>query len=81
MCDYLQELFELELSSRRLDLGRIPNTADCLRHLDACYDEIHAKMGLEFLDRLSDLESEESYNERLACFCHGFHLAVRLIMG
>ena len=46
MPDYIQELFELELRGDRLD---------------TCHDEIHAKLGLDFLDRLNDLEGEICY--------------------
>ena len=81
MLDYIQELFELELRSGRLDLRRLPGSGERLRRLDACDDEIHTKLGLDFLDRLNDLEGEGCYEERLACFRHGFRLAVRLLTG
>lgn len=79
MPDYIQELFKLELRGDRLDLRHLSGTEERLRRLDACHDEIHAKLGLDFLDRLNDLEGEICYEERLACFRHGFHLAVRLL--
>ena len=46
----------------------------------ACHDQIRASLGLDFLDRLNDLEGEMSDYERLACFRHGFRLAGRLLM-
>ena len=45
-----------------------------------CHDQIRASLGLDFLDRLNDLEGEMSDYERLACFRHGFRLAGRLLM-
>ena len=80
MPDYIQELFELELRGDRLDLRHLSGTEERLRRLDACHDEIHAKLGLDFLDRLNDLEGDGAYEERLACFRHGFRLAARLLM-
>ena len=44
------------------------------------HDQIRASLGLDFLDRLNDLEGEMSDYERLACFRHGFRLAGRLLM-
>ena len=80
MRDYLQELFDQELSSGRLDLRRLPDDVERSRRLDDCYDTIQAKLGLSFLDRLNDLEGDGAYEERLACFRHGFRLAARLLM-
>ena len=58
MRDYLQELFDQELSSGRLDLRRLPDDVERSRRLDDCYDTIQAKLGLSFLDRLNDLEGD-----------------------
>ena len=80
MCGYIQELFELELSSGRLSFGGLPGAEERLRRLNACHNEIHTKLGLDFLDRLNDLEGEGAYEERLACFRYGFRLAVRLLL-
>ena len=78
MIDYLEELFERELTSKRLDFARLPGYADRQRRLAACHAQIHAALGLAFLDQLNDLEGENAYCERLACFRCGFRLALGL---
>ena len=57
-----------------------PGEMERLERISACHDQIRASLGLDFLDRLNDLEGEMSDYERLACFRHGFRLAGRLLM-
>ena len=73
MNDFLQQLLEHELGNRHLDFRQAPGYQERL-------DQIRASLGLDFLDRLNDLEGEMSDYERLACFRHGFRLAGRLLM-
>ena len=80
MTDLLEELFESELERNRLDFSRTPEADQRRKALDACYRRIHTALGLEFLDRLNDLEDEAAYHERLVCFRHGFRLALRLVL-
>ena len=80
MYDFLQELFELELHSKRLDFSQLPGAVERRHRLNACYDKIHAGMGLVFLDQLNDLETEQYYYEHLACFRHGFRLGIRQLL-
>lgn len=80
MTDLLKELFESELERGRLDFSHSPDAGAREQALNACYDRIHAALGLEFLDRLNDLEAEAAYHERLVCFRHGFRLALRLVL-
>ncbi|MEQ2444499.1 DUF6809 family protein [Pseudoflavonifractor intestinihominis] len=80
MTDLLEELFESELTRNRLEFSRAPEADQRQQALDACYSRIHAALGLEFLDRLNDLEAEAAYHERLVCFRHGFRLALRLVL-
>ncbi|HJG87545.1 DUF6809 family protein [Pseudoflavonifractor capillosus] len=80
MIDRIEELFESELERGRLEFSRAPDADPRERALAACYNRIHAALGLEFLDRLNDLEAEAAYYERLICFRHGFRLALRLVL-
>lgn len=80
MTDLLEELFESELEHGRLDFSHAPDAGAREQALNACYSRIHAALGLEFLDRLNDLEAETTYHERLVCFRHGFRLAMRLVL-
>ena len=72
MNDFLQQLLEHELGNRHLDFRQAPGYQERLERISA--------LGLDFLDRLNDLEGEMSDYERLACFRHGFRLAGRLLM-
>ena len=80
MTDLLEELFESELERGRLDFSHSPDAGAREQALAACYDRIHAALGLEFLDRLNALEAEGACHERLICFRHGFRLALRLVL-
>ena len=80
MIDHIEELFESELELDRLDFSHSPDAGSREQALNACYSRIHAALGLEFLDRLNDLEAEAAYHERLVCFRHGFRLALRLVL-
>ena len=73
MNDFLQQLLEHELGNRHLDFRQAPGYQERL-------ERISASLGLDFLDRLNDLEGEMSDYARLACFRHGFRLAGRLLM-
>ena len=90
MNDFLQQLLEHELDNRHLDFRQAPGYQERLERKQnqkggrgrtrPCHDQIRASLGLDFLDRLNDLEGEMSDYERLACFRHGFRLAGRLLM-
>ena len=80
MNDFLQQLLEHELGNRHLDFRQAPGYQERLERISACHDQIRASLGLDFLDRLNDLEGEMSDYERRACFRHGFRLAGRLLM-
>ncbi|MFR2332063.1 MAG: DUF6809 family protein [Flavonifractor plautii] len=75
MNDFLQQLLEHELDNRHLDFRQAPGYQERLERISACHDQIRSSLGLDFLDRLNDLEGEMSDYERLACFRHGFRLA------
>ena len=79
--DLPAELFESELERGRLDFSHAPDAGSREQALNACYSRIHAALGLEFLDRLNDLEAEDDYYAQLACFRHGFRLALRLMLA
>ena len=65
MNDFLQQLLEHELGNRHFEL----------RH-DTRYQERQESI----IDRLIVLEGDMSDSVGLACFCHGFCLAGRLLM-
>ena len=79
MNDFLQELFDYHLEQKNLDLTQVPGYHARTVRLSRCHEQIHQTMGLDFADRLSGLEGEQRYQENLACFRYGFHLAGRLI--
>lgn len=79
MSDFLEQVLLHALEEKWLDLEALPGSADRQRRLADCQEHIHARLGPDFLDRLNDLEGEERYCQRLACFRYGFHLAGRLL--
>ena len=80
MDDYLAELLDYEIENHHLDFQKLPGYQERLERIWACHDRIHGVFGLDFLDQLSDLHAETSSLERLACFRHGFRLALRLVL-
>ena len=80
MTDYLKKLFELELDSGRLGLRQTPGFPERRRRLGRCHERISAALGQDFLERFNDLEAEDDYYAQLACFRHGFRLALRLVL-
>lgn len=75
MMDFLEELFTYQLNQENLNLTQVPGYHARAVQLSRCYEQLHQIMGLDFVDRLSGLEGEQHYQENLACFRHGFHLA------
>ena len=58
MNDFLQQLLEHELDNRHLDFRQAPGYQERLERISACHDQIRASLGLDFLDRLNDLEAK-----------------------
>lgn len=77
--DYLAELLDYEIENHHLDFRELPGHQERLERICACHDRIQSELGLNFLDQLSELQGEETAVERLACFRHGFRLALRLV--
>lgn len=78
MTDFLEKYFASQLE-HDLDLTQIPGYHTRAVRLSRCYEQIHQTMGLDFADDLSALESEQHYQENLACFRCGFRLAGQLL--
>ena len=79
MNDFLAELLDYEIEAHHLDFRELPGHQERLERICACHDRIQSELGLNFLDQLSELQGEETAAERLACFRHGFRLALRLV--
>ena len=79
MNDFLAELLDYEIEAHHLDFRELPGHQERLERICACHDRIQSELGLNFLDQLSELQGEETAVERLACFRHGFRLALRLV--
>lgn len=79
MNDFMQELFDYHLEQKILDLKQVPGYHARAVTLSRYYEQLHQTMGLDFVDRLSDLEGEQRYQENLVCFRHGFRLAGQLL--
>ena len=80
MNDFLQQLLEHELDNRHLISVKPPAIKSGWSASAPATTRSAPPLGLDFLDRLNDLEGEMSDYERLACFRHGFRLAGRLLM-
>ena len=80
MNDFLAELLDYEIEAHHLDFRELPGHQERLERICACHDRIQSELGLNFLDQLSELQGEETAVERLACFRHGFRLALRLVL-
>lgn len=80
MNDYLAELLDYEIENHHLDFQKLPGYQERLERIRGCHEQIHRTFGLGFLDQLSELQGEETDLERLACFRHGFRLALRLVL-
>ena len=80
MNDYLAELLDYEIENHHLDFRELPGHQERLERICACHDRIQSELGLNFLDQLGELQGEETDLERLACFRHGFRLALRLVL-
>lgn len=80
MNDYLAELLDYEIENHHLDFRELPGHQERLERICACHDRIQSELGLNFLDQLDELQGEETDLERLACFRHGFRLALRLVL-
>ncbi|HJB69830.1 MAG TPA: hypothetical protein H9941_03280 [Candidatus Flavonifractor avistercoris] len=79
MNNYLAELLDYEIEAHHLDFRELPGHQERLERICACHDRIQSELGLNFLDQLDELQGEETDLERLACFRHGFRLALRLV--
>ena len=79
MNDFLAELLDYDIEAHHLDFRELPGHQERLERICACHDRIQSELGLNFLDQLSELQGEETAAERLACFRHGFRLALRLV--
>ena len=77
--DFLAELLDYEIEDHHLDFRELPGHQERLERICACHERIQRAFGLGFLDQLSELQGEETAAERLACFRHGFRLALRLV--
>ena len=80
MNDYLAELLDYEIENHHLDFRELPGHQERLERICACHDRIQSELGLNFLDQLDERQGEETDLERLACFRHGFRLALRLVL-
>ena len=80
MNDFLAELLDYEIEAHHLDFRELPGHQERLERICACHDRIQSELGLNFLDQLDELQGEETDLERLACFRHGFRLALRLVL-
>ena len=81
MPDYIRELYLLESESDRLPFREEADHRAASLELDSCHTQIQKAMGKDFFERYYDLLSHQRDLEELTCFGHGFHLAVRLLLG
>lgn len=81
MPDYIRELYLLESESDRLPFREEADHRAASLELDSCHTQIQKAMGKDFFERYYDLLSHQRDLEELTCFRHGFHLAVRLLLG
>lgn len=81
MLDYIKELYLLESEANRLPFWEETDYPSAVLELDSCHTQIQKAMGKEFFERYYDLLAHHRDLEELTCFRHGFHLAVRLLIG
>lgn len=81
MNDLLKEIMVHEQYLRRLDFEALPEYRDTELVYDHKMDEICEQFGKSFSREFRDLLANRSYITQLACFAHGFHVAVRLLLA